>query len=526
VSAVRVVRPFHSVNRGIALWALALSLGTVLAGRSAQAETRAALVIGESAYAHGGRLENPANDAAIVAQSLRQDGFTVTLQTDLGRTELEGALKGFTRASAGADIALVYFAGHGIEKAGTNYLIPIDATLAADSDVDFEAVPLDLVMHAVSGATRLKVVILDACRNNPFRDAMKRSAGTRGIGQGLAKPPNPEEGDMLVAYAAEAGSTAEDGAGADSPFATALAHHLADPAVDIRIMFGRVRDDVRAATGMRQEPAVYESLGGEQFFMTPATVAEAKASAPRGAVAQRPPAPPDQKTMDLTYWQSVQASNDPAQLKDYLDQYPNGAFATLAKAKIAALQTAQAQPGPRRLARAQMVGDQAAPGSAGPGPSPPAAAQPDQASMGRTDRGAGMGGGMGGPRAGRFDGPWRVSQTCPNPQDPTHPFAPMGFTVHVHAGRVHGSRGVADQPGWLALDGVIEPDGAATLAAHGVMRGGPNGPPAGTPFGNVVTARFTEAGGTGQWVAKRACQFTFTRPLGPEAAAGPEPPSP
>ena len=503
---MRIARLAHPI-----LFALAVCLGGVLAAAPASAETRVALVIGNSAYAHGGRLTNPANDAAAVAQSLRKVGFTVVLQTDLGKNDLEAALKSFTRASAGADIALVYFAGHGVEKGGTNYLIPVDATLASDADIDFEAVPLDLVMHAVSGATKLKIVILDACRNNPFRDAMRRSAGTRGIGQGLAKPPDPEEGDMLVAYAAEAGSTAEDGTGANSPFATALARHLADPGVDIRIMFGRIRDDVRAATGMRQEPAVYESLGGEQFFMSPG------AGEARGTVVAQNPvaAPPDSKTMDLTFWQSVQASNDPVQLKAYLDQYPNGAFAAVAKAKIAALQTGGPGARPRVAARSQAVGLQAAApvSQAGAGVARPTGAAP--MAQGQVGQGP-----MGGGRAGRFDGPWRVAQTCPNPEDPAHPFAPLGFTVHVHGGRVHGSRGVADQPGWLAVDGIIEPDGAATLAAHGVTgRASLNGMPAGSPYSNVLTARFTETGGEGHWLAKRACQFTFTRPAGGDAQA-------
>ena len=487
--AMRIARLVHPV-----MFALALGLGALLAAAPASAETRVALVIGNSAYAHGGRLSNPANDAAAVAQSLRRVGFTVVLQTDLGKNGLEAALKSFTRASAGADIALVYYAGHGIEKGGTNYLIPIDATLAADSDIDFEAVPLDLVMHSVSGATRLKIVILDACRNNPFRDAMRRSAGTRGIGQGLAKPPDPEEGDMLVAYAAEAGSTAEDGSGANSPFATALARHLPDPGVDIRIMFGKIRDDVRTATGMRQEPAVYESLGGEQFFMAPG--ATAAGSDTRGAaVAQSPAAPPDAKTMDLTFWQSVRASNDPVQLKAYLDQYPDGAFAAVAKAKIAALQAGR--PGTRMAsaARSQTVGDQAA---------GEPAQQVAEASPGAA--------GPGGPK--RFDGLWRVTQTCPAPTNAAPPMTPLPFTVTVSAGHLHGDRGAVGGPGWMALDGMIGPAGGATLNAHGLVGRtplNPNPPNLGMPYQNVVTAHFNARQGAGEWIAKRVCQFVFTR---------------
>jgi hypothetical protein len=279
-------------------------------------------------------------------------------------------------------------------------------------------------------------------------------------------------------------------------------------------MFGKVRDDVRAATGMRQEPAVYESLGGEQFYMAAATEtpaaktpgAEGRSIANAGSVDARNAAPPDPKMMDLTYWQSVEASNDPAQLKSYLDQYPNGAFAALAKDKIAALQAPAAAVRPRLAARGQHVG---APGASS-GPAPQGRTQIAQASSPQAATGQrGMGGGL---PAGRFDGPWRVTQTCPNPTDPAHPFVPMGFTVHVHGGRVHGSRGVADQPGWLAIDGVIDPDGSAALASRGVSaRAGLNGTPAGSPYSNVLTAHFTESGGEGQWFGKRSCQFTFTR---------------
>jgi hypothetical protein len=483
------------------LFALAVCLGGVLAAAPASAETRVALVMGNSAYAHGGRLTNPANDAAAIAQSLRKVGFTVVLQTDLGKTELEAALKSFTRAAAGADIALVYFAGHGVEKGGTNYLIPVDATLASDADIDFEAVPLDLVMHAVSGATKLKIVILDACRNNPFRDAMRRSAGTRGIGQGLAKPPDPEEGDMLVAYAAEAGSTAEDGTGANSPFAAALARHLADPAVDIRIMFGRIRDDVRAATGMRQEPAVYESLGGEQFFMAPGAANPAAETRGTVVAAQSPPTPPDAKTMDLTFWQSVRASRDPVQLKAYLDQYPDGAFAAVAKAKIAALQAGG--PGPRMASasRSQIVGDQAAVTAAPGGVAAAGAGEPTGAPPGPG-------------RPSRFDGLWRVTQTCPTPANVGPPVTPLPFTVTVRAGHLHGDRGAVSAPGWMALDGMIGPAGGATLNAHGLVGRtpvNPNPPNLGMPYQNVVTAHFNTHQGAGEWVAKRVCQFAFTR---------------
>jgi TPR repeat protein len=323
----------------------------VLLAPGALADTRVALVIGNSSYAHGGRLPNPVNDAAAVAEALRKVGFTVTSRQDMGKVEFEQTLKTFTRDAAGADVAVVYYAGHGMEMGGTNYLIPVDATLAADSDVDFETVPLDLVMRSVDGAKRIKVVILDACRNNPFADAMKRTTGaSRSIGRGFAKVE--PQGDMLVAYAAEAGSTAEDGDTPNSPFATALTHRLVAPGVEIRILFGQVRDDVLSETGQRQRPAIYGSLGGEGFyFVPPAGSAVAVAVAPTpGATAG---GGLDPRAIELAYWQSVSASSDPVQLNDYLRRYPAGAFADIAHAKLAALtaaaknqQLAKAEPPP------------------------------------------------------------------------------------------------------------------------------------------------------------------------------------
>jgi hypothetical protein len=460
---------------GLLLIALACMAGTAGADDTGGGQRRVALVIANAAYAHGGRLSNPPNDAAAVAASLRQAGFTVELHDDLGRVQLEDALKAFTRAAAGADVALVYYAGHGIEHGGTNYLIPVDATLAADTDIDFEAVPLDLVMHSVGGATRLKIVILDACRDNPFRDAMRRSAGTRGIGMGLAKPPDPEEGDMLVAYAAAAGSTAEDGAGGDSPFATALAKHLTDPGVDVRIMFGRIRDDVRTATQMRQEPTVYESLGGEQFYMTAAVAAPAASP-----VARAPAVSTDAKAMELAYWQSVQASGDAGQLGAYLKRYPNGTFADVAKAKIAALSR------PRAAIAIASSSPEAAPA---------------------ITRDTIVGGGRlptEGP-AGRYDGRWRVRQSCDN----TPPGVRLEFEAQVASGRLHGLRGEMDRPGWLALDGRVSPDGAAQLRSHGVNRH-PDGSE-GLPFDNPLTGQFSDDRGIARGAMGHTCTFAFTR---------------
>jgi uncharacterized caspase-like protein/rhodanese-related sulfurtransferase len=323
---------------------LALLAAVLLASGQAWAQSRVALVIGNSSYAHGGRLPNPANDAAAVAQALRQVGFSVTSRTDLGRVQFEETLKSFSREAAGADIAVVYYAGHGMEKGGTNYLIPTDAVLAADSDVDFETVSLDLVLRSVEGARRLKLVILDACRNNPFLDAMRRTGGSRSIGRGLARVE--PEGDLLVAYAAREGSTAEDGEGANSPFASALVQRLKTPGLEVGFLFRKVRDDVLTATAQRQEPAIYGSLGGDEIYFVPAntpapSVQAAAAPAPTAYAPPQPAyAPPDAKTVEFAYWQSVAASNDAAQLNAYLTRYPKGEFSDLARAKIASIDRA------------------------------------------------------------------------------------------------------------------------------------------------------------------------------------------
>jgi uncharacterized caspase-like protein len=242
----------------------------------AQAAGRVALVIANSAYAHAPRLPNPPNDARAIAAALRGVGFATTEKADLSKRDLEAALKVFAASARGADVAVIYYAGHGMEQAGLNYVVPVDATLASDQDVDFDAVPLDLLLRSVEGAGRLKLVILDACRNNPFLTTMARSGGTRAIGRGLARVE--PQGDTLVAYAAREGSTADDGDGRDSPFTRALTQRLGTPGLEIRLLFGQVRDDVLKATDRRQEPAIYGSLGGEPFYFVPPSATAALAT--------------------------------------------------------------------------------------------------------------------------------------------------------------------------------------------------------------------------------------------------------
>jgi tetratricopeptide (TPR) repeat protein len=226
---------------------------------------RIALVIGNSAYTAVPALPNPQRDAATVAETLRSLGFQkVTLENNLTREGIFNALRAFASDAEQADWAIVYYAGHGIEMGGTNYLIPVDAKLATDRDVEFEAVSLDKVMTAVDGAKKLRLVLLDACRDNPFANQMRRSIASRSIGRGLAQV-EPDAGTLVV-YAAKNGETALDGTGANSPFVTALVNRMKTPGLEVRRMFDLVRDDVLEATSRHQQPFSYGSISGAEDF--------------------------------------------------------------------------------------------------------------------------------------------------------------------------------------------------------------------------------------------------------------------
>src|ERR1700726_2991483 len=221
-----------------------LAATLLLVCQPALAEKRVALVLGNSAYQNVPQLTNPINDGAVVAATLKDAGFDVVdFRRDLPAAETRRALRDFADRARDADIAVVYYAGHGMELDGTNYLIPVDAKLERDTDVYDEAFSLDRILVAVEPAKQLRLVILDACRDNPFARNMKHSLASRSIGRGLAKI-EPASPNTLIAYSAKAGSTAQDGDGKNSPFTTALAKHLTTPGLDVRKAFGFVRDDV------------------------------------------------------------------------------------------------------------------------------------------------------------------------------------------------------------------------------------------------------------------------------------------
>jgi len=228
---------------------------------------RIALVIGNSAYENVPALPNPERDATFVAETLKRTGFeSVTVLTNLRKDALITALRNFATQAESADWAVVYYAGHGMEVGGINYLVPVDARIAADRDIGFEAVPMQQVLNAAERAKKLRLVILDACRDNPFASQMKRTltVASRSVTRGLAAV-EPDAGTLVV-YAAKDGETAIDGDGSNSPFALAFVKNLQTPGLEVRRLFDYVRDDVMEATARKQKPFSYGSISGRQDF--------------------------------------------------------------------------------------------------------------------------------------------------------------------------------------------------------------------------------------------------------------------
>ena len=293
---------------------------------------RVALVIANSAYQHAPPLANPVNDGTVMAKTLKDAGFdSVDYRHDLSALDTRRVLRDFADATRTADIAVVYYAGHGIEVEGSNYLIPVDAKLERDTDVYDEALSLDRILVAVEPAKQLRLVILDACRDNPFGKTMKRTVASRGIGRGLAQV-EPTSPNTLIAYSAKAGFTAQDGDGANSPFTVALSRHLTTPGLDVRRAFGFVRDDVLKSTGNKQEPFVYGSLGGEDVPLVPVKAMAAATVAP---------APNPQADIRRDYELALQVGNKAA-WDAFLVQHPDGFYASLAKLQVEKIGAEQA----------------------------------------------------------------------------------------------------------------------------------------------------------------------------------------
>ncbi|MGD0720459.1 MAG: caspase family protein [Roseiarcus sp.] len=326
-----------------ALAAFLVVLGFVAAPRAASADVRkgVALVIGNGAYRTAPQLENPPLDARAVAASLKRLGFQVIEGYDLDIAHMRAAIAEFSSALPDSRAAIFYYAGHGVSVDEENYVIPTDIVLRSPTDLDLGALSVSLILKQMKREERVNVVILDACRDNPFAAELSRNSRSRSVVsmRGLSRVDADLARGTLIAFASDPKSTALDGPPGDhSPFTKALIDHLEDPGVSIDTVMNRVRSEVWETTHNQQLPWVNTSLIGE-FSLNPRPAETAVAGlesapptpAPNGA------APADKMSQEVLIWESAQHSNLPGDYRAYLDAYPNGVFAAMAKNRIASL---------------------------------------------------------------------------------------------------------------------------------------------------------------------------------------------
>jgi peptidoglycan hydrolase-like protein with peptidoglycan-binding domain len=310
----------------------ALALGALLVRADpAFAERRIALVIGNSAYRNAPILVAPRRDALAMAAKLREVGYDgVTVETDVGVAQLKNAIAKFRDEARHSDIAVIYFAGYGLNIQGVNYVVPVDAKLASGGDAGAEAITLEALAGAADPAPRLRLVIVDASRSDPFMSGSKQqnAAAAPEVYQGLAEPA-PKPGS-LIAYAAMAGSESEDGDGENSTYAAAVLHNLFTPGLDIRLAFGRVLVEVLKNTNKRQNPLVYGSLAGGNIALVPA--------------------PADRPALDLqgekTDYSVVEQIGSARAWEAFLVQHPTGFYAADARVQLRVAEAEPAKPRP------------------------------------------------------------------------------------------------------------------------------------------------------------------------------------
>ncbi|HEU4379283.1 MAG TPA: caspase domain-containing protein [Hyphomicrobiaceae bacterium] len=288
---------------------------------SAAPESAVALVIGNSAYRFAPELRNPRNDAADVAAVLRQLGFRVFEGLDLDKSAFGNTIRAFADALVGVDNAVFFYAGHGLQVSEQNYLVPVDAKLATPTDLDFEVVRLDVIQRAMERSAKANVLFIDACRDNPLARTLAGAMGNRSAQVGRGMAASTSSLGTLISFSTQPGNVALDGEGRNSPFAAALKQHLASPGDDLSTILINVRNDVVRATAAQQVPWEHSSLWA-RFYFRPPVIA---------ATSARPAALNQEQQAELAQWNSVRTSADRAALKTYLDRYPQGSHAVLAK---------------------------------------------------------------------------------------------------------------------------------------------------------------------------------------------------
>jgi hypothetical protein len=428
--------------------ALCLSL-LVLTATEACAEKRVALVIGNGAYKSVPPLTNPTNDAADVAASLKRSGFDLVLGTDLDQAGMQDAAIRFAREARDADVALFYYSGHALQYAGVNYLVPVDAVLRDEVDLRRMA-RADEILADLQQARNLRILVLDACRDNPFAEQLKRTIGQgRGInvGRGLAKMESPE--GTIISYATQAGRTADDGDGRNSPYTTAFLKHIQDKD-NIATVFQTISASVYEETKGAQVPELSLSFFGE-FYLN------GKPDKPASSTTAALPGDPCAEAAE--HWHSAEAAGTIDAFRDHLLRFPTCAFGSLAKAKIEEMSKADA------------------------------AAK----------------------RTNPFDGTWIVKETCE--KNARFPAATVQYTLLVKDGTLHARYGDG-KPGQVTFDGKVEADGSAKVAVDGLTDPSkdPLHRPPGTPFHYGLALQLKESSGAGaRTQSPRPCRLELSK---------------
>jgi Caspase domain len=306
---------------------MVLVLPIFVANAQVQNESRLALLIGNATY-KSSPLQNPVNDVRLMEKALTEAGFTIIKAENATRREMQRMVRDFgERLKQSGGVGLFYFAGHGVQVKGANYLVPVDADIRTEDEVAFDSIDAQSVLEKMETAkNRINLLILDACRDNPF------AKGSRSGSTGLATMSAPS--GSLVAYSTSPGSVASDGAGNNGLYTQHLAAVMRMPDMPIEEVFKRVRANVRKDSANQQTPWENTALEGNFYFKkSPAPVVAAIAPAPQSTI-QAPPAAPNMMAVELAYWDSIKGSNRPFELEAYIEQFPNGAFVGLAKARL------------------------------------------------------------------------------------------------------------------------------------------------------------------------------------------------
>jgi uncharacterized caspase-like protein len=424
------------------------------------ADKRVALVIGNGAYAYKAGLINPPHDAADVAAALKRSDFEVISGTDMSQAEMQDAAIRFARAARNADVALFYYSGHAMQFNGVNYLMPVDAKLDDEADLK-RFTRVDDIMNDLQQAKNLKILVLDSCRDNPLSDMLKRSIGQSRsalVRQGLSKIEAPL--GTIVSFSTQAGQTAADGNGRNSPYTTAFLRHIEEPH-EIGDIFRQIGSDVYDVSGKAQLPELSLSIVGKFYLNGPVSITITPPSSS---------SPADPCASAEAHWKAAESIGTVAGYEDHLSRFPSCSFATFAKARIDGLKqkTARATAGDAATAAAN--------GAAG------------------------------------FDGTWDVTVTCANQG------SVLGYTRYLTATVADGVLRADDQStgksNWLTMQGEIAKDGKAKLNVRGLTgdaKFSVGKIKAGSEYRYTVDAQFDGTKGAGKRNELRACNLTFAK---------------